>query len=86
MLFIQHYDITHFDDRGTTISASVSYVFCQSVYAVLREKKKNKRLIKLFFPSCLIILQHDPEDLILTLVQPPEELQGTLSLVQSLLS
>lgn len=28
-------NVTYFVDRGTTISASVSYVFCQSVYPVL---------------------------------------------------
>lgn len=44
MLFIQwsrREDITHFDERGTTISASVSYVFCQSAYDTLRGKKIN---------------------------------------------
>lgn len=31
-------DITYSEDRGTTISASVSYVFRHSAYAVLQEQ------------------------------------------------
>lgn len=36
----QHFnvEITHSEDRGTTISASVSYVFFQSAYAALQEQ------------------------------------------------
>lgn len=29
-------NLTYSEDRGTTISASVSYVFCHSAYAVLQ--------------------------------------------------
>lgn len=32
-------DITYLEDRGTTISASVSYVFCQSAYPVLKQQR-----------------------------------------------
>lgn len=43
-------DITYSEDRGTTISASVSYVFRHSAYAILQEQtmkwetKKTKSL------------------------------------------
>lgn len=42
----QHFngEITHSEDRGTTISASVSYVFFQSAYAALQEQTEFQKI------------------------------------------
>lgn len=43
-------DMTYCEDRGTTISASVSYAFCQSEYPVLN-KQNSAELISAHIPS-----------------------------------
>lgn len=44
IIWNRHKNIAHFVERGTTISASVSYVFCQSVYEALKGKKKHETM------------------------------------------
>lgn len=53
ILWCWYKDVTHFDERGTTISASVSYVFCQSVYDTLKGKKASHNVQPIRFVAQL---------------------------------